>query len=90
MRQEGVTLAYLFCNYLDDILESVYNQPYECGSGRRKINIQAYADDIVVFCLTASGLRRLLITLENKLKQNELIVNIRKTKAVNFSEKNIA
>ena len=52
-----------------------------------KINIQAYADDIAVFCPTASVQRRLLITLENKLKQNELIVNVTNTKVLSFSKK---
>ena len=60
----------------DDILKNVDNQPYGCWSGIRKINIQAYADDIVVFCPTASELRRSI----------KLIVNVTKTKVVIFGK----
>ena len=65
VRQGAATSAYLFCVYLDDILENVDNQPMGAG--------QAYAEDVVVCCPTTSGLRRLLITLENKLNQNEFL-----------------
>ena len=44
-------------------------------------------DEIVFFCPTASGLKRLLITLENNLIQNKLIVNVAKTRVVSFSNK---
>ena len=87
VRQVGVTTAYLYCIYLDDILERVCTQLYAYWLGIRKINIQDYADDICVFCPTASGLKRLLTKLETKLKQYQIIVNVTETKAVIFSEK---
>lgn len=61
------------------------NEPYGCELGICKMNIQAYADDIVVFCPSATGLRKLLSRLEGLLLTNELEVNVNKTKTVIFS-----
>ena len=50
VRQGGVTSAYLFCIYIDDILTEISKLPSKCKLGISNLNIQAYADDIVVFC----------------------------------------
>ena len=42
---------------------------------------------IAVLSPTASGLKRLLMSLENKLSQNELIASVAKTKVINFRKK---
>ena len=47
--QGGVTSAYLFGLYIDDILKSLNELPYGCWSGLKRINDQVYADDIVIF-----------------------------------------
>lgn len=86
MRQGGVTSAYLFCLYIDDILSEISAEPYGCWHGLTKVNIQAYADDIVVFCPSSTGLRVLLQKVEISLSKHALILNNAKTKCMVFSK----
>ena len=51
-------------------------------SGIRKVNVQTFADDNVLFCPTASGLRLLMETLQRFLQLNELVMNVDKTNIV--------
>ena len=87
VRQGGVTSAYLFCLYIDDILMSINELPYGCWSGLQRINVQAYADDIVIFCPSVLGLKRLFYELERQLVSNDFVINFQKTKTMIFSRK---
>jgi len=87
VRQGGVTSAFLFSLYIDDILLEISRLPYSCLLGINKMNIQAYADDMVVYCPSASGLRLLLQKLEILLCEHNLLLNTSKTKIVVFGRK---
>ena len=87
VRQGGVTSAYLFCLYIDDVLETINELPYRCWSSLKRINIQAYADDIVIFCPSALRLRRLFYELERQLVSSDLVINLQKTRTVIFSRR---
>ena len=54
--------------------------------GIEKFNVQAYADDFLVFCPTASGMRKLLAKMELLLNQYELLLNVDKTKIMIFGK----
>ena len=60
VRQGGETSAILFNIYMDDILTEVDKVNVGCRLGITKVNIQAYADDMVLLSPTASGLQKLM------------------------------
>ena len=76
--------AYLFCVHLDDILETIGNLGVGCKLGINYINVQAYADDIVLLAPTASGLQSLLENASFLLADSELVLITRKTRAMVF------
>ena len=80
----GILSAYLFTFYIDEILKVVSDMPYSCKLGINKINVQAYADDIVVLSPTSTGLQKILQKLHDLLSQHELLINVEKTKVMCF------
>ena len=84
VRQGGVTSAFLFSLYIDDILTEIASQPYACSLGYSKLNVLAYADDVVLLCPSAMGLRYLIAKFENLIKENRLVINAEKTKTMIF------
>ena len=61
VRQGGVLSAFLFSLYLDDIKTEISAMPVGCRLGVNKINVQAYADDIIFFSSTAVACNSYLI-----------------------------
>ena len=53
----------------------------------KKKNLQAYVDDIVMFCLSALGLERLFYELEGQLLTNDVTINFQKRKTMIFTRK---
>ena len=51
------------------------------------MNVQAYADDIVIFCPSALGLARLFYELERQLVTNYLVFTFEKTRTLIFTRK---
>ena len=58
--------------------------PVGCRLGINKINVQAYADDIILFFPTAGGLQQLLDRIVILVEQNDLLINADKTKIMVF------
>ena len=86
VRQGGVLSALLFSIYIEDLLASVSKQEHGCRLGVRKLNIQAYADDVVIFCPTAEGLRKLIEIFHTGCEAHKLVINLEKTKIVEFGK----
>ena len=84
VRQGGITSTFLFCFHIEEILTDIRNQLYACSFDFTKFNIQAYADDTVVVCPSANGLRSLLNRFEFLFKEHHLVLNIAKTKYLVF------
>ena len=84
-RQGGVLSAFLFSVYIDSILTEIGNFSFGCRLGFNKINIIAYADDIVLCSHSARGLQTLLDSINFSLSEHELIVNADKTAVMVFS-----
>ena len=86
-RQGGVLSALLFNIYVDSILQEMLRQDHGCFLGITKINSQAYADDFVIFCPSAGGLRTLLQKFGIMARQHCLEINSSKTKIIIFHKK---
>ena len=86
MRQGGILSAHLFSIYIDSILTDISKEPYGCYLGINKVNIQAYADDLAIFCPSATGLRKLLLKFETLSNAHDLVININKTKIMIFDK----
>ena len=89
--QGGIPSAFLFniyiyiYIYIDDILSSISNFKVGCFLGFKRVNIQAYSDDIVLLSLTVSSLQFLINNMSEMLVKHELSINIRKTVAMIFN-----
>ena len=86
VRQGGVLSAFLFCIHVDDILKSLAELCVGCKLGINDMNIQAYADDMVLLSPSPCGLRKLL-SLAANLIEADLILNVRKTVVMVFRSK---
>ena len=87
IRQGGVTSALLFNIYIDDILSKMKDLNIGCRMGISKVNVQAYADDLVLLSPTSSGLKKLIDYLPDLLDIHELEINTDKTKVVYLVKK---
>ena len=56
-----------------------------CFLGFKRVNIQAYAADIVLLSLTVSSLQFLINKMSEMLDKHELSINVRKTEAMIFN-----
>ena len=67
---------------MDDILSEINKVNVGCRLGITKVNIQAYADDMVLLSPTASRLQKLMSRMSDMLECHQLLVNANKTKIV--------
>ena len=58
--------------------------PYSCKLGISQINIQAYADDIVVLSPSLQGIKKVLHSLNNHLSYHGMLVNVSKMEIMVF------
>ena len=86
-RQGGILSAHLFSIYIDQILREISEEDFGCYLGINKINVQAYADDLVIFCPTSGGLRHLISKFTVLATQHNLVINDTKTKILIFHKK---
>ena len=89
VRQGGVTSAYLFNIYVDDILSYISNLSPGCRVGINKINIQAYADDMVLLSQSYKSLQFLIDKISELLTIRGLILNSDKTVIIVFHKNEI-
>ena len=72
LRQDGILSAYLFSFYIDKVLEKISSVGTGCFLGINKINILAYADDLVLLSPTSIGLQVLLNKIKSFFRQIEI------------------
>lgn len=75
VRQGGVLSSLLFCFYIDGLLSKINNMKIGCRYGLAKMNIQAYADDIVVLSPSFSGLQQILDVVAAQVTSLGLTLN---------------
>lgn len=84
VRQGGISSAFLFSLYIDSILKDVAAKPYSCYLGIAKFNVLSYADDILIFSPSSSGLQILIDTVCANVRSHRLEINVKKTKILIF------
>ena len=84
-RQGGILSAYLFNIYIDSILSRFFCVNNGCILGINKVNIQAYADDIVLLSPTRQELQFLINQIAIDYNAHCLEVNTKKTVFMVFS-----
>lgn len=72
---KGTFSAWLFNFSIDDILKEISQIKHNCRLGLRRINIQSYANDLLMYCPIASGLRILIDRLPSRPTAHSLEVN---------------
>ena len=83
MRQGYIRSPLFFNLFLCDLAKSLSQlESPEIGH----INSLFWADDLVMFSDSESGLQKMLSILEEYCKKNELIVNTKKTKCMIFNK----
>ena len=80
-------MAYFFNLYIDDILTSTFKTSVGCQLGLSLLNVQAYADDMILMSPTSSGLQKLLNVTSRLLDKEGLVLNVQKTNIVVFKQK---
>jgi len=89
VRQGGALSAHLFNIYTSSILHEMNSIEHGCCIGLTKRNVQAYADDIVLFCPTSSALQKLIDKLTELCGNHDLKINYDKTKVVKLGRQDI-
>ena len=84
VRQGGILSPFLFKLYIDSIISEISELEIGCRLGFTRINILAYADDIVILGDTKEALEILYYKLSNHLNKLKLIMNTSKSKCMIF------
>ena len=84
VRQGGILSPFLFKLYIDSMIREISKLEIGCRLGFTRLNILAYADDIVIIGDTQEALEILYHNLSNHLKKLKLIMNASKSKYMIF------
>ena len=84
VRQGGILSPFLFKLYIDSVIKEIGNLEMGCRLGFLRINILAYADDIVIIGDTLHTLQKIYCKLVHNLDNLKLILNKNKTKCIIF------
>ena len=85
VRQGDMLSPFLFKLYIDDVLEEISRKGVGCKLGILRINILAYADDLVLIADNQKNLDDLYRVLDEKMQQLRLCINKAKSKAMIFT-----
>ena len=77
-RQGGVLSAHLLIIYIDEMISLVSREESGCLLSLKKVNIQAYAYDIILSCPTADGLIKLMKIFHGSRQLHDLKNNLEK------------
>lgn len=87
VRQGGVLSAYLFNIYVDDILCKMSKLKAGCTLGISRVNVLAYADDLVLLAPSVYALQYLINEISTLIHEHKLILNVEKTVIMNFKKR---
>lgn len=84
VRQGGILSPFLFKLYIDNVIQRLSEQSVGCQLGFLRINVIAYADDIVILADTQEHLEYLYNILEDDINKLKLSMNKTKSKCIIF------
>ena len=85
VRQGGILSPFLFKFFINDIIEEIANMKEGCMLGITKVNILAYADDLVLIAGSKCDMDSLYTRLRQMISDHKLLINKRKSKCLIFS-----
>ena len=85
VRQGCILSPLLFNIFLSDLAEKLNSLGGKFDIGELSLNSLFWADDLVLFAKSEKDLDTLLETLEKYCKENELTINVKKTKCMTFN-----
>ena len=88
VRQGGILSPLLFKLYIDDILNDICNSGIGCNFGIMRMNVIAYADDIVLVANKHQQLSEIYRILYLGMTERKLKINKDKSKCMIFAMKN--
>jgi len=74
----------LFNIYINSVIENIARSGIGCRMGVSVVSIIAYADDLVILCPSANGLRKLMGRLYEEIKTIKLELNFNKSVCMVF------
>lgn len=87
VRQGGVLSPFLFKFYINSVLTSVNSSDIGCTVGLSKLNIMAYADDIVLLANSISDMEHIYEIFCDNIDKLKLKINMNKTKCMLYGSK---
>lgn len=84
VKQGGIISPYLFCIYVDDLLEQLRKSGVGCYAGPHFCGAIGYADDIVILCPTVTGMKKMLSICEQYAQSHLIKFNGTKSKLITF------
>jgi hypothetical protein len=87
VRQGAVLSPILFSLYIDDLINEISNMNVGCKISMYRLNIIAYADDLVLLAPTSDGLQHMVDKLSQLLSDLCLQINKDKTVCMRFEQK---
>lgn len=85
VRQGSCLSPLLFAMYVDDVIINICKMPYALRRGKSKLNILAFADDIVLLAPTMYGTQILLNAIVKHFDNLQIEINTDKTKLMCFN-----
>ena len=82
VRQGGILSPFLFKLYIDSVLRKITNMGIGCRLYDTRMNIVAYADDIVLVTDSVPDLHVLYLVLKEELESHGLQINVNKSKCL--------
>lgn len=84
VRQGGILSPFLFKLYIDHVISDLSTMEIGCRLGLVRMNVIAYADDIVLISNTKENLEKLYISFVDHIKYLKLKMNTTKSKCMVF------
>ena len=86
VRQGGILSPFLFKLYIDDVLSDMSKLDVGCIMGISRLNVLAYADDVVLIADTIDNLEILYSFFKQRVDNIDLLINRTKTKCMIFNK----
>ena len=87
VRQGGILSATLFNFYLHTVMNRITSMNAGCTFQYERVNLIAYADDLILLAPSATGLQLLLDELNSQLEAMDLLINFEKSSYIVFRGK---